>query len=40
MIPPARALRDLDRLGLDDEARELFLSGNAVRVFRLPVKEA
>jgi predicted TIM-barrel fold metal-dependent hydrolase len=39
MISPARALRDLDRLGLDDEARENFLSGNAARVFALPPVE-
>jgi predicted TIM-barrel fold metal-dependent hydrolase len=36
MITPARALHDLDRLGLDDEARHLFLTGNATRVFGLP----
>jgi predicted TIM-barrel fold metal-dependent hydrolase len=36
MITAGRALQDLDRLGLDDEARELFLAGNAVRVFGLP----
>lgn len=33
MITPARALADLDTIGLDDEARELFLAGNAHRVF-------
>lgn len=38
MIAPAQALADLDALGLDDETRELFLHGNAERVFglRLP----
>jgi predicted TIM-barrel fold metal-dependent hydrolase len=35
MIAPARALEGLDALGLDAEARELFLSGNARRVFAL-----
>jgi predicted TIM-barrel fold metal-dependent hydrolase len=35
MIPPDRALEHLDQLGLDDEARELFLEGNARRVFGL-----
>lgn len=35
MIMPAKALEGLDALGLDDEARELFLSGNAARVFGL-----
>lgn len=35
MIPPAAALADLDSLGLDDEARELYLTGNARRVFGL-----
>ncbi len=33
MIAPARALEGLDGLGLDDEARALFLGGNAARVF-------
>jgi predicted TIM-barrel fold metal-dependent hydrolase len=32
MITPAQALQRLDELGLDDEARSLFLGGNAVRV--------
>lgn len=36
MIQPASALRDLDRLGLDEDTRELFLAGNARRVFALP----
>jgi hypothetical protein len=30
---PQKALEDLEALGLDAEARELFLSGNARRVF-------
>ncbi|WP_425826190.1 amidohydrolase family protein [Streptomyces fractus] len=35
MITPAQALEHLDALDLDDEARELLLSGNARRVFSL-----
>ncbi len=35
MIPPQHALAGLDDLGLDDECRDLFLSGNATRVFGL-----
>jgi hypothetical protein len=35
MLSPARALERLDDLGLDDEARDLFLGGNARRVFEL-----
>lgn len=35
MITPEKALHRLDELGLDDEARELFLTGNARRVFGL-----
>ncbi|MBL7497588.1 amidohydrolase [Frankia sp. CNm7] len=35
MIMPVKALEHLDDLGLDDEARELFLAGNARRVFAL-----
>ncbi|MGX1884849.1 amidohydrolase family protein [Streptomyces sp. NPDC055287] len=35
MITPAQALEHLDSLQLDDEARALFLSGNARRVFAL-----
>ena len=35
MITPARALRDLDPLALDDETKTAFLSGNARRVFNL-----
>lgn len=33
MITPAKALEGLDDLALDDEARALFLGGNARRVF-------
>jgi predicted TIM-barrel fold metal-dependent hydrolase len=35
MVTPVQALEHLDRLELDEEARELFLSGNARRVFAL-----
>ena len=35
MITPARALDGLDALGLDAATRELFLGGNAQRVFGL-----
>lgn len=35
MITPAKCLENLDDVGLDDEARELFLHGNAERVFGL-----
>lgn len=35
MITPAKALDGLDGLSLDDEARQLFLGGNAARVFKL-----
>lgn len=35
MILPGRALEGLDALGLDDEAKRLFLGANARRVFRL-----
>jgi predicted TIM-barrel fold metal-dependent hydrolase len=35
MIPPKKALEGLDEVGLDEEAHELFLSGNAARVFKL-----
>ena len=35
MLMPARCLAGLDALGLDDETRELFLAGNARRVFKL-----
>ena len=36
MVFHRQALDDLDRLGLDDEARDLFLAGNAQRVLALP----
>jgi predicted TIM-barrel fold metal-dependent hydrolase len=32
---PARALESIDALGLDDQAKAMFLGGNAARVFRL-----
>jgi predicted TIM-barrel fold metal-dependent hydrolase len=35
MIFPAHALEGLDDLGLDDETRDLYLAGNARRVFAL-----
>lgn len=35
MITPARALEGIAELGLDEEARGLFLEGNARRVFHL-----
>jgi len=35
MIMPAKALENLAELSLDEEVRELFLSGNACRVFNL-----
>ena len=35
MITAAKALENLDELGLDDEAKSLFLAGNATRVFEL-----
>jgi predicted TIM-barrel fold metal-dependent hydrolase len=35
MIAPQKALESLDTLRLDDEARQLFLDGNARRVFGL-----
>jgi uncharacterized protein len=37
MIQPAKALEGLDGLGLDDEAKALFLAGNTRRVYRLDV---
>ncbi len=40
MILPAQALADVDALGLDDEARELFLGGNARRVLGVGVSSA
>jgi len=36
MISPGAALEGVDDLGLDEETRELFLGGNARRVFSLP----
>jgi predicted TIM-barrel fold metal-dependent hydrolase len=36
MILPQKALEGLDALGLDAEAREHFLAGNARKVFGLP----
>lgn len=35
MLTPRRCLEQLDALGLDDEARDLYLGGNARRVFKL-----
>lgn len=35
MLSPARCLERLDQLGLDPDGRELYLSGNARRVFGL-----
>ena len=35
MLSPARCLEKLDQLGLDDDNRDAFLSGNARRVFNL-----
>jgi len=35
MLTPAQCLEGLDQLGLNDEARDLFLAGNATRVFKL-----
>lgn len=35
MLSPRRCLERLDELGMDDQARELFLGGNARRVFGL-----
>lgn len=40
MIAPARCLEGLDELGLDNEARDLLLSGNAARVFDLQAATA
>jgi predicted TIM-barrel fold metal-dependent hydrolase len=39
MIAPNVALAGLDALGLDEETRELFLEGNARRVFDLDGRE-
>jgi predicted TIM-barrel fold metal-dependent hydrolase len=35
MIAPAHALDGIDALGLDDEAKTMFLAENARRVFKL-----
>jgi len=35
MITPAKALEGLDGLGLDPEARALFLAGTARKIFRI-----
>lgn len=35
MLSPQRALARLDELNLDDDARDLYLGGNAERVYRL-----
>jgi predicted TIM-barrel fold metal-dependent hydrolase len=35
MLTPTRALHHLDNLDLDEQARKLFLGGNAARIFRL-----
>lgn len=35
MVLPMQCLVGIDELGLDDEARQLFLGGNAARVFKL-----
>jgi hypothetical protein len=35
MIMPGDCLAQVDELGLDEEARRLFLGENAARVFRL-----
>jgi len=39
MIAPKKALEGLDGLGIDAEARALFLAGNASRVFRLSLPD-
>ena len=38
MISPSKALENLDDLKLDDETRELFLSGNASRIFDVELR--
>jgi uncharacterized protein len=35
MIAPVKALRDLDTLGLKDNTKQLFLSGNVRKVFKI-----
>lgn len=37
MLTPQRCLKQIDHLGLGAEARELYLGGNARRVFSLPI---
>jgi len=37
MIPPRKALDGLEELGLDEQTREAFLSGNASRAYGLTV---
>jgi predicted TIM-barrel fold metal-dependent hydrolase len=37
MVSPADCIAQLDALGLDEEARRLFLGANAARVFKLSV---
>jgi uncharacterized protein len=39
MLSPAQCLEGLSALGLDDEARHMFLEGNARRIFRLEATE-
>jgi hypothetical protein len=39
MITAAKALEGLDALGLDAEAKALFLGGNAARVFGIDIKQ-
>ena len=38
MLSPAVCLAEVDQLALDDEARGLFLAGNAQRIFRLELR--
>lgn len=38
MIRPAKALEGLDELGLEEDAKQLFLSGNAARIFKIDVR--
>ena len=40
MLAPADCLAQVDELGLDDEARRLFLGENGQRVFRLDAEPA
>jgi len=39
MLSPAQCLEGLNALGLDDEARHMFLEGNARHIFRLEATE-